>query len=399
VILTTSRIFDAVTDPTIGILSDRTQSKMGRRKPWVLAGGLISAVAVLFLFQPGPTAGVWYFGIASYIYYLGLSLFEIPRNAWTAEVTRDPKKRTSLNLLIAVMAIAGSLIFWLAPVALSPWTHTTQITSPTFIGIGVLFAIVLPMSVVLGVIFVPNGVEVVSAPLTFKAFAWSATRNRPLRLFAIAVLLWNTAQGATVSVIFIFVSDRLKLANAFAPMMMGFFAVQILTAPVWGWISGRIGRNRAWAIGLAADALTKPLYLLLAPGHALFGALMITVLGAFFGGPTLFAPQAMLSDTLDYDLMRSRVNKAGNMFSLYTLLAKVAMAFGGGAALMLLGLMHYQVGGTNTPFAEGGLTAAFIIGPGLVGLGAATVVYLFPLDARRHDVIRRRLEGRSSQVP
>jgi len=71
---------------------------------------------------------------------------------------------------------------------------------------------------------------------------------------------------------------------------------------------------------IGGDALSRPAVLLLAPGHALYGMCIIISLSAFFGGPTLFAPQSLLSDAVDYDFMRSGVNKAGNIFSMNTLL-------------------------------------------------------------------------------
>jgi Na+/melibiose symporter-like transporter len=394
-VTTILKMLDAITNPITGFLSDRTKSRLGRRKPWVLAGGCIMAVAILFLFNPVHTAGIWYFGIASYFFYMGLSLFEIPRNAWTAEVTRDHQKRTSLNMTIAIMSIVGCLIFWITPIALSPLTGTTRITSATITGMSILFAIIMPTTLILAALYVSTGVEVPSEPLTFKSLAWSALHNRPLQIYTGILLFWNAAQGASLAMLFIYISDRLKLGDAFAPLMIGFFVVQIVTAPAWSRISARIGRHRAWAIGLAGDALSRPAVLLLAPGHALYGMCIIISLSAFFGGPTLFAPQSLLSDAVDYDFMRSGVNKAGNIFSMNTLLGNAAMALGGGGALILLGLMHYKIGGANGTYPVLGLNLAYVILPGVLGVVAATCAACFPIDAKRHATIRRRLEGRA----
>jgi Na+/melibiose symporter-like transporter len=75
VVMTASRIFDAITDPLIGYLSDRTKSPIGRRKPWVLAGTILCAISIYFLFQPARTAGVVYFGVWAFLIYFGFTLF------------------------------------------------------------------------------------------------------------------------------------------------------------------------------------------------------------------------------------------------------------------------------------------------------------------------------------
>lgn len=394
-VTTFSRLFDILTDPMIGVLSDRTKSRLGRRKPWVLAGGFLCAGSIVFLFNPSHRSGVIYFGLSSYLLYLGFSLFEIPRNAWTTEISRDQRKRTTLNLILAVMAILGSLVFWLSPIVLSGLTGTTQITGASLTAMSVLFAIIMPASLVLAALYVPAGVPVASAPLTLKSLVWSATQNRPLQIFAAAAILWNAGQAAYLSVFLIFVTDRLKLGAAFAPLMIGFFIVQITTAPVWAWLSNRFGRNRAWAFGLATDALLRPLVLLLTPGHALPGMAALIAISAFLSVPTNFAPQAMLSDAVDYDFMRSGVNKAGNIFSVYTLVWKAASAFGAGGVLVLLGWTGYKVGAVNSAGAELGLTLAYAVVPGILALCAAVFIVIFPLTARRHAIVRRRLEGRA----
>ncbi len=396
-VTTFSRLFDVLTDPMIGVLSDRTKSRLGRRKPWVLAGGFLCAGSILFLFNPTHRSDVIYFGLSSYFLYLGFSLFDIPRNAWTTEISRDQEKRTTINLILAVMAISGALIFWLSPIVLSGLTGTTQITGASLTAMSVLFAIIMPAASVLAAIYVPTGIPVASAPLTLKSLVWSATRNRPLRIFTVAAILWNAGQSAYLSVFLIFVTDRLKLGAAFAPLMIGFFIVQIATAPVWAWLSNRFGRNRAWAFGLATDALLRPLVLLLPPGHALVGMAALVGVSAFLSVPTNFAPPAMLSDAVDYDFMRSGVNKAGNIFSLYTLVGKAASALGAGGVLILLGWMHYKVGAVNSQGAEMALTLAYAVVPGILAICAAVFIAMFPLSARRHAIVRRRLEGRAQR--
>jgi Na+/melibiose symporter-like transporter len=77
-ILTLLRVADAVMDPTIGYLSDRTRGKFGRRKPWIAAGGLVAAPAIVWAFHPGSGGGYLGFTLSYIFLTLGWTFAEIP---------------------------------------------------------------------------------------------------------------------------------------------------------------------------------------------------------------------------------------------------------------------------------------------------------------------------------
>ena len=114
-----ARLFDAVTDPLIGYFSDCTRSRLGPRKPWLIAGAALGTVSVYFLFQPPPDSGLVYYVLASTGVFLGFTLFEIPNRAWGMELSHDYDQRTRISTYLAIFFASGSLLFWLIPVAMS----------------------------------------------------------------------------------------------------------------------------------------------------------------------------------------------------------------------------------------------------------------------------------------
>lgn len=393
-ITTLSRLLDAVLDPLVGVLSDKTRTRLGRRKPWVLAGALTCAVAILCMFQPPAGAGVGYYAAWSFLLYLGFSFFEIPRGAWTTELSRDYLERTRLQSAVAGFSIAGSLVFWGMPILLSGTTGTFAVTGESLTGIAWLYALLMPAGVLLSLWLVPNG-HVPREKLPHPAdFVRALRGNRPLWLFLALTAFWGLGQGAYSATIFIFVQDYLGLAEIFPLLMILFFAVQIACLPVWLRIVQRIGKHRAWAIGMVCDVATRPLVLLFAAGSQIPASALVglILLGAFFGTPSNFAAAAILGDIVDYDLMKSRVNKAARFFALQILLVKATMAFGAGAAFLLLDTSGYAVGGQNGPAANMGLIACYLIMPALCFGISAWLAWCFPITARRHEAIRRRIE-------
>ena len=106
-----ARLFDGLTDPVIGYLSDRS----GRRKPWMIAGAVLVAASAWFLYNPAPDAGVahlvsWYLVVT-----LGWTLVEIPHTAMAAELSRGYHERSRIALWRQLLGFAGGVLFMASP--------------------------------------------------------------------------------------------------------------------------------------------------------------------------------------------------------------------------------------------------------------------------------------------
>ncbi|HTX48963.1 MAG TPA: MFS transporter [Caulobacteraceae bacterium] len=391
-----SRLLDAFLDPMVGFLSDRTNSPWGKRKPWTLAAGAVCATALFFLFRPPPGATIVYYGLWSFLLYFGFSLFEIPRMAWSAEISRDYAERARINTAVAQFNVVGSLVFWLTPILLFKFSGTTSITGQSLTAIAWLYLLLMPAGLLVAAVVAPSGLPVASQTLRLRHIVASVRYNLPLRSYLLAYGLWAIGQGAALSSTILFLSDRMRLASAFPFLMIALFATTIVAMPLWSWLSLHAGRHRAWAVSLALSALARPLALLVAPGvGGLWPMVALTCLSGLLTAPWNFAPPAMLSDVIDYDCWKSRTNKAGNIFALNTLLVKAGIAIGAGVAFALLDRFHYHAGRPNSGQGETGLLIVYMLIPGVLHLLSAAVGWGFPLNARRQTIVRRRLESRA----
>jgi len=388
-----SRLLDAGLDPLVGFLSDRLGTPWGRRKPWGLAAGGVCGVSLFFLFQPPATADIVYYGFWSFLLYFGFSLFEIPRSAWSAEISRDYNERSRINTSVAQFNVIGSLVFWLTPILLSKISGTTQITGTSLSAIAWLYLVLMPAGLAVAAWIVPQGTPVVTRALRLIDIVKSMLGNRPLVIYLLAYGLWGVGQGASLSTTLLFLNDRMKLGAFFPFLMIALFATTVLVIPLWMRLVPRLGRHRVWSVSLIANAVSRPLVLLVTPGPAaMWPMLALICLSAFFMAPWNFAPPSMLSDVIDYDLWKSRTNKAGNLFALNTLLVKASMAIGAGGAFVLLDAFHYKAGKTNTGTAELGMLVCYMAVPAVFHILAGLLSWNFPLDERRQAIVRRRLE-------
>jgi len=388
-----ARLFDAFTDPFIGYISDRTHTRLGARKPWILLGSFIACVSIFFLFQPPPDAGITYYAVFSIALYLGFTMFDIPHKAWYTEVTTDYNDRSRLASYVAIFTAMGSLLFWIVPIALSPFTGTTEIGGESLEAIAWLFIIVLPLSILGAVVYVPNGRTVSATNTGFREVFASVKSNKPFLRFVGAMGLWAFGQGVHFSLVFLIMRDYLGLGEQFAVLMIISSVIQLFAMPLWAKLMNRFSKHRTWAFSWAFGALWTPLLLLFEPGSAPFWPVLgFMLIGSAINAASWIAPRAVLGDVIDYDILRTKTNNAGKYFSVNTLLDKMMIGVGVGFSFPILSLFGYEIGGENDSLAIFGLLFCYLGLPLFTHVGAAAILWNFPIDARRHAIIKKRID-------
>ena len=110
-ILFAARLSDAFTDPLIGVLSDRTKSRWGRRKPWIVAGAPLLMLSLYMLFVPPENVTAWYFGFWIVLLYLAFTIVDLPYFAWGAELSPLYDERTKITARREQFHFAGTITF------------------------------------------------------------------------------------------------------------------------------------------------------------------------------------------------------------------------------------------------------------------------------------------------
>ena len=152
--LVVSRIFDAVTDPIIGYLSDRYRTRWGHRKPWLVGGSFVAVVACWFLYVPPGTVSATYFLVWFLIAYLGWTISEIPYRAWMAELSEDYDERTRIATWRTFARYMGFIAFYGIP--LLPLFETSEFTPETLRVTAILATVALPTTALIAALMVPG---------------------------------------------------------------------------------------------------------------------------------------------------------------------------------------------------------------------------------------------------
>ena len=392
-VLALARIVDCVIDPVIGYASDRTRSRYGRRKPWIVGGGVVCAVAAYFLFRPSAATGAVYFAGWYFILYLGWTLAEIPHTAWINEISSEYDERSRLAAYRATAGFAGMLLFQLC--VFMPWFPTTEITPAVTAFASWVVIGLMPVTIAWALRSVPDKGGPVADRSSILAVLREVKGNRPFWIFIVSSACSGMASGMVGALFFFYLQDYLGIGNKFAHIQIVALVTGIVGIGCWLRVMLRIGKHRALSICCLATLFTLLGMAFVRPGPNAFPIIFtLFAFSAFSSAGFETAGWSMMADIVDYGTLKTGERRAGNYYAVMSFVAKVSLAAGGGIALIIAGLFGFSAEHANGPAAMRGFFLAFIVIPMVLNGVASLCAYRFPLDSRRQAIVRRRIQGR-----
>ena len=385
------RIFDVFTDPVCGYLCDRTNTRWGRRRPWIAAAAPVMMAAVFMLFLPPEGAGAWHLLIWMSVLSVGTTMMLIPYYAWAAELSPDYNERSRITGARSALGVVGNFLAQFIPVvALLVWGIGGSEAVLKLVGITIL--VVMPVCVYLTVTKVGESRDYENSRISTVDGLRLMAENGPFLRLILAFGVSSTALAMTTPLYIFFIAFVLK-AEKQAPIMLAcFYLANLLAVPFWVWLSGKIGKHRAYVGSFSIIALAHPFYLLLGEGD-FWWMLPITITTGFAAGGFAALPNSMKADVIDFDHVKSGENRAGQFFATWSFTYKLAASLG--AWLALQGLSWFQFNpdpaGINSPEQLFGLRFLFALAPSAFYLGACALIWKYPITEAKHAEVRQQL--------
>ncbi|MGV9215887.1 MFS transporter [Micromonospora sp. RB23] len=348
------KAWDVLVNPVAGRISDRTRSRWGARRPYLLAAGL--ALAVLFAaifaapFGNGPAAAT-YVALAFLATATAFAFFQVPYMAMPAEMTDDHTERTRLmTWRIAVLALAILISGAVAPLVVTaggdgvPGHRWMGLFVAALIAVGALGAF-------LGTRSAPAGAVGVSEP-TLRAQLAVAGANRPFRALLICFVVQSVGVATILAGVNYFAGQILRDdRNGPTLLFACFVGPALLVMPLWARVGARLGKRNALVVAgliLAAGAFALVAAPVLPP---VVVYLVVAVLGVGYAGQQVFA-LAMLPDCIAYDTARTGRRQAGVFTGLWTAGETFGLALGPGIYGLVLQVSGYVSSDTGTSAAQ-----------------------------------------------
>ena len=369
IIIVISKVWDAISDPLMGVISDNTRTKIGRRRPWIIIGGALVPVAFAIMFMPWArniqSAGlrITYACIGYFLLCTVNTISQVPYASLSAEISADFKERNKANSVKLIYSILASGAFYLIPAAATE-AYSAYITHGTsaygsidetgfFLIVAVMCGLIFGVSTVLVGIFSKERIpydKTKKSKFSFKSYA-IPLKNKSYRYH---LIMYITAFGcydfisalvlyyvtAVVPNITIF---GMKMSSMFivAPMMV----MAAVTYPLNMKLKSSKGKQFAFRWGL-------PCYILGAIGLAVFPnttntniswllLLCAAIMGTGFGGAQMM-PWLIFADTQDVAELKTGVKDTGTYSGLMTFTRKIGTAIAQSTVLIVLACVKYS---------------------------------------------------------
>jgi GPH family glycoside/pentoside/hexuronide:cation symporter len=408
------RVFDSITDPIMGFISDNTKSKWGRRRHYVFLGAVIMGISFVIMWQlyreNGLDYNFIYFLLWSFVFYLGLTIFSVPYVAMGYEMSNDFHERTD------IMAIAQWIGQWAWVIA--PWFWVIMYDQGLFESadvatrtLAVWVGIICMIFAMVPAIFIKSESTLNAnyAPLNLKGIGASlkrilvgfkeAFKSLPFRQLCIATfLIYNTfytiASFSFFIVVYHLFGGDAGAAGVWPTLFgsVGALATTFIVIPIITYMSKKIGKKKAFIVSQSISVLGYiMLWFLFIPGKPY---MFIIALPFFaFGIGSLFTlMMSMTADVIDLDELNSGERREGIFGAIYWWMVKFGFAIAGLLTGTIMSLVGFNPDAAVQP--EGAILGLRLFYSGFPILGTLVAIYVM----RNYDLTEERANEISAEL-
>lgn len=393
------RLFDAVTDPAIGFLSDRTQTRFGRRRPYIAVGAIFLSLSMYFLFNP-PQASPYFetiwFGVTIFCLFLFWTMIVVPYESLGPEITFDYDERTTLLGMRDGALIAGTLAAASSPAAVA-WAFglspTDEGERAKFFWIAVLYAPLLVAFCWWCVLSIRE------RPQLFRGEKQGllqglreVSQNRPFIILLVSYIVAAFGSNLPATLILYYVEYVLQSKQADLFLLI-YFVTGVLFLPAWIYMARKLEKKVTWLTAMVINTGAFLGVFFLGPGDAHIYGVLVFLSGIGFGA-TLAIPSAMQADVIDYDELISGQRREGQYIGIWSITKKLAAALGVGLALSILGAVGYTPNVEQSEQVQLTLRILYALVPSLCNIAAFVIALAYPISRTIHKDILAAIEAR-----
>jgi GPH family glycoside/pentoside/hexuronide:cation symporter len=323
------KVWDFVNDPIFGYLSDRTRTRWGRRRPYLLFGALPLALTFTMLwYRPGfesTAALVVYYSVAYIIFEASATLLYMPYFALTPELTSDYDERTSLTSYRMFFSILGSLLAFTLPLIIIG--SFIPENAPRVLLMGAIFGLMsaLPMFITFFGTKEREDYSDLEKPTLWESIK-SVWKNVPFRYgLGIFLATWISVDILQTSLLF-YVKFVVQRESQNDIIMATIFVIAMFALPIWNWVSKRWSKRHAYMVGIAFWAVVQLALITMTPATPLSIILILCSMAGIGVSAAHVLPWAILPDAIEWYEYQTGERHEGMFYSVTTLARKVTSA-------------------------------------------------------------------------
>ncbi|MFT3892720.1 MAG: MFS transporter [Anaerolineales bacterium] len=404
-VILVSKIYNSITDPFEGVISDRTRTKLGRRRPYLLAGIPLVFLSFFALFYPvnfESETSRFIFVMASYLFFSTVvSLVTLNYSALQAELTLDYNERTSLATFRIFFSTFSSILCALLPLEIVKVSADVR-TGWTIMA--VVFGLIFSLPFIGTVAITRERKEFQKPP---KPFHWKQAFVEPFQVktFVYVLIMYVTAFtafDATQSIVVYYIKTYLGRGSEVSFVLGALLIAQVVSLPFYQWLSKRLSKSRTYLVGAVVFVVVMFFSFVFTPRTPAFGLYLFAVLVGMGSGGVVIMIYAIFPDIPDVDELRSNERREGIYSALTTFTRKLSSALAVFAVAQVLQFAGYippveQAGklieSVQTPAFINALRLFFVLIPvGFISFGIFFATR-FPLTVDLYQRMEKVLTG------
>ena len=411
------RIFDAFLDPIMGFISDNTKSRWGRRRQYVMIGGIIMGLAYIFMWQIYKSDGLeynfWYFFLWSLVFYIGLTVFSVPYVAMGYEMSDDFHERTNIMAIsqwIGQWAWVIAPLFWIIMYDES-WFPSADIAVRE---LAIWVSIPCTICAIIPAIFIKSKSTINEnyEPLNLASIGNSlrkiyesfieAFKIKEFRKLCGATFLIFNAFNTVAALTFFVIVYKLFNGDAGASGIwvsmfgcLGALVTTFIVIPSVAWISKKMGKKKAFMLSQSISLLGYILlYFLFIPGKPWMYILALPFFS--FGIGSLFTiMMSMTADVIDIDEVNTGKRREGIFGAIYWWMVKVGYAIAGALSGVIISYVGFNpdLATVDQQSAVDGLHSFFCFFPMLGTIIAMFIMRDYSITEEKASQIKNTLKS------
>ena len=392
------KMWDWINDPIVGYLADRTRTRWGRRRPFLLLGFVPFGLAFSLLWWRPPIESQWgltaYYAAAYFLYDTILTFVSMPFFALTPELTQDYDERTSLTSYRMAISLVGGLLAFLDPFgvfgAMRPDNAERVLT------MGLVFGAISALPLLVTFMGTRENERFAQqAQPSLRESLRAVRHNRPF-WFAAGIFLFTwTAVELVQNMLLLFLKYRMNLEAQSDMVAATVFVTAIVVLPFWVWASKRTDKRKSYVFGMLFFSCVMLTLIFIEPSLGLGVVLALAALAGFGVSAVHVLPWAMIPDAIEVDELESGARHEGMFYALVSLLKKMASSISIPLSALVLGWSHYTSNAARQP-ESAVLAIRIMIGPAptLFLLAGILFALYYPLNRQVHAETRRMIAAR-----
>jgi|TARA_X000000368_G_scaffold311141_1_gene249013 GPH family glycoside/pentoside/hexuronide:cation symporter len=390
--------WDAITDPYMGYIAERTRTKMGSYRPYIFFGSVPLAFSFALLFWAPPFEGNFLFiflVIVNLFHRSCFTIVSVPYSSLTARITDDSEERTKLTTARMLGASFGTLTISALGFPLINWFGSGE-ESLGFVYLGICcgLAAIFILAITVKTVKERNfNIEIAKLP------NFSEVRKSILNNYAFLIVFASTLTLITTSIMFnknlIYYTKYALDLHSYQGLILGVSAASaFLAIPIWAYSALKIGKRNSWLISMILLVFSF-LFFYLYPIKNLFELLIVLVVLGIGNGATGVLFWSMLPDTIEYGEWKTGVRTESSLYGFMTFAQKGGIAI----SALILGMLLTNIGFVpNTIQSEETLENLKVLMTFIPLTGVVLsfiLVYFYPIDSKFHKKLIKEIHERS----